>query len=348
MEASLERSEAKYRGLVEQSIEGVALLDGSGSLVECNAAIERLSGKNRVELAGLKVWDILFELLPAARKTQGERASLEASWLKAAEDCELQGPLKPFEVTIAKRDDSSLVLEQTLFPIRTRSGSMRGLILRDVTEQREASEALMRTLREKETLLQEVHHRVKNNLQIICSLFHLESSKDYGSGISPLSLVDMEARVVAMSLVHEQLYQSEDFAKVDFRAYVESLCSHLASAYSGIEGRINMAIRVEDVSLTMNQAIPCGLAINELVVNSLKHAFPDGRRGTIAVSMREEGGTVVLEVGDDGIGSRLSPSEIKALGSVGLNLVSSLASQLFGSFEIEISGGFRGRLCFPA
>jgi two-component sensor histidine kinase len=224
---------------------------------------------------------------------------------------------------------------------------MVGAIFRDVTAQRAASRALMESLREKEVLLQEVHHRVKNNLQIICSLIHLEgSSIDESSPIAG-SLADMEARVSAMALVHDLLYLSDDLVHVDFASYVRQLVAQLASAYVDDRERIELRLSIGDVHLSLEKAIPCGLLINELVANSLKHAFPSGRKGAIRVSMTREDRAVSLMVADDGVGAPEAAIASPARNTIGLKLVEALASQLQGEYEIDGRNGFAVRLRFP-
>jgi two-component sensor histidine kinase len=242
---------------------------------------------------------------------------------------------------------TSLAIERTLYPIRAASGAMVGVILRDVTAQRAASLAVMESLREKEALLQEVHHRVKNNLQIICSLIHLEASSMENSSPMADSLADMEARVSAMALVHDLLYLSDDLSHIDSASYVQQLVAQLGSAYVDDRKRIELRLSIGDVPLSLEKAIPCGLLINELVTNSLKHAFPSGRKGTIRISMAREGNSISLEVADDGVGAPGPERPKSASGSIGLKLVDALASQMQGTYEIDGSSGFAVRLRFP-
>jgi PAS domain S-box-containing protein len=219
----------------------------------------------------------------------------------------------------------------------------------DMTERVDAEQALMRSLAEKETLLQEVHHRVKNNLQVICSLINLQRGDEDESSPTDRPLVDMEARVRAMSFVHEILYQSDSFASVDYSSYVNHLCAYLLDAYAIDQGRIRVAISVADIRLPLDKAITCGLIVNELVVNALKHAFKDGRSGTIEVRMtRAEDGRVALAVSDDGVGASAAGSGVKKRRSIGLTLVESLAAQLGGECRISGKNGYVAKVVFPA
>jgi two-component sensor histidine kinase/PAS domain-containing protein len=347
IEEALERSEAKYRGLVEQSLEGIMLLDRTGTLLDCNAVTVAFMRKDKVTLLGAKIWDLAFGLSPVREGSPIGYDQLQAFWEKAIDDCIAGMPAAPAESSMRGLDDTSTTIEQILFPIHAGLGVMVGAIFRDVTAQRAASRALMESLREKEVLLQEVHHRVKNNLQIICSLIHLEgSSIDESSPIAG-SLADMEARVSAMALVHDLLYLSDDLVHVDFASYVRQLVAQLASAYVDDRERIELRLSIGDVHLSLEKAIPCGLLINELVANSLKHAFPSGRKGAIRVSMTREDRAVSLMVADDGVGAPEAAIASPARNTIGLKLVEALASQLQGEYEIDGRNGFAVRLRFP-
>ncbi|OHE66052.1 MAG: hypothetical protein A2Z99_07620 [Treponema sp. GWB1_62_6] len=219
----------------------------------------------------------------------------------------------------------------------------------DLSERKAAEEALQGSLREKELLLSEIHHRVKNNLQIICSLINLQlGGADEASG-SVRSLRDMEARVRSMSFVHELLYQSDDFASVDFSRYVRQLCDYLMEAYGIDAGRVRVEIAVQDIRLSLDKAIPGGLIVNELFSNALKHAFPGDRSGTVRIGLKSaDRGFVSLEVRDDGVGIAKTEREAKPCAELGSNLVESLAQQLNGSYRRETVGGVSVNIVFPA
>lgn len=218
----------------------------------------------------------------------------------------------------------------------------------NISRLKRTEETLRASLAEKELLLREVHHRVKNNLQIICSLINLQmGDREDPSASGPL--VDMESRVRAMSLVHETLYQSENFAEVDLASYISRLCSHLIEAYA-IDGRLVRIITdLDEIDIPLEKAIPCGLLLNELVSNALKHAFPAGRTGTVNVALRSTGESgISLSVSDDGIG--IPDPDAAAQGnrrSIGLKLVSSLVSQLGGEYKTESRNGVTAYVVFP-
>ncbi|MBN2416825.1 sensor histidine kinase [bacterium] len=215
---------------------------------------------------------------------------------------------------------------------------------REITYLKEAELKIQSSLREKEILLKEIHHRVKNNMQIISSLLNLQLNdvleKDEMSVRK--AFIESRNRIHSMALVHQLLYQSDDFAKVDFRRYVQKLTANLLCLQEMNGNRIHTAIHIPDMTLTIEQAIPCGLIINELVLNALEHAFPPDFSSTkkIDIVMIKKGGhTVELTVKDNGVGLR-KEIDTHAIESFGLTLVKTLAvEQLEGYFEISFKGG---------
>lgn len=199
--------------------------------------------------------------------------------------------------------------------------------------------------REKEVLLKEIHHRVKNNLQIISSLLNLQANRVTDSRTLQ-ALSDSQARVRSMALIHERLYQSQSLAKIDFGEYVKSLATDLFRSYRHNITGTQLEIQVDEVILDLDQAVSCGLILNELMTNALKYAFPNGREGTIRVELRVKPERVLsLQVADDGIGV---PSDFDTLhtNSLGLQLVNNLVSQLNGTIDIERSEGTSFRISF--
>lgn len=217
----------------------------------------------------------------------------------------------------------------------------------DVTESKRAEAALRDSLREKEALLKEVHHRVKNNLQVISSLLRLQATQ-IEHPMAKRALQDMKHRVHSMALLHETLYRSENLDQVNMAEYFESMCQQLFRSLAQPSGVIELKLDLEKASLQVDQAIPCGLLVNELVSNALKHAFPDGRGGEVRVQLRQDtdNGLLRLRVSDDGVGLPAN-FQMRKIHSLGLQLVSDLASQLRGKlfigpppqavFEVEFS-----------
>jgi PAS domain S-box-containing protein len=212
-------------------------------------------------------------------------------------------------------------------------------VIRDITARREAEERLKASLKEKEMLLREIHHRVKNNMQIISSLLRMQA-RSIKNNEAVQALLVSQNRIRSMSLIHEKLYRSEGFVDIDSSDYIISLIHGLFSSY-GIDGdKIKLIAAIDPVELGMDSAISCGLIINELITNSLKHAFPEGRTGCIQISLRKRSNDECeLTVSDDGIGIS-EGMDFKNSDSLGLQLVSTLAEeQMQGRVAVERNHG---------
>ncbi len=220
--------------------------------------------------------------------------------------------------------------------------SLLSLVL-DVTEQRQAEERIKASLEEKVVLLKEIHHRVKNNLQIISSLLNLQS--DYLEDDRSLNIFKVsQNRIESMALIHEKLYQSKDLARINFAEYVQDLVDSLLSSYEIDSSRISAKLDLDDSLLSLDAAIPCGLIINELVLNSLKHAFPI-KKGDICITFSKNKNAFTLLVSDNGVGF---PAELdfQNTKSLGLQLVNALTSQLKGTLELNKDNGVEFKLTF--
>lgn len=207
-------------------------------------------------------------------------------------------------------------------------------ITRDISETKRTEAALRSSLREKEALLKEVHHRVKNNLQVVASLLRLEGRRvDDPSTVSVLD--QMQGRIQSMALLHEALYRSGDFARVDLASYIRQLTSQIMRSASARVGSVALRLELASVMVDIDQAIPCGLIVNELASNSLKHGFPEGRTGELRIRLSHppSGSPLVLSVSDDGVGLPRD-FEARRARSLGVQLVSDLARQLQGDLTI--------------
>lgn len=203
----------------------------------------------------------------------------------------------------------------------------------DITGSKEADRALRESMDRQEVLLREIHHRVKNNLAVMASLFYLESR--YTTDARAVALLeDSRRRIRSMALVHETLYRSDDLANIDMAEYARVLATELMGAYRPVTGSVGLSTDLEPIRLCVDLAVPCGLILNELVSNAFKHAFPDGRPGSVRVALRESGPDCVMCVVDDGVGL---PADLD-LGthhSLGLRLVGLLAKQLRGTLQFQ-------------
>jgi PAS domain S-box-containing protein len=220
-----------------------------------------------------------------------------------------------------------------------RDGQLQGIVCvaTDISDRKAAEEQLRTSLREKEVLLKEVHHRVKNNLQIISSLLNLQA-KATPAPEAARALRDSQSRIHSMSLIHEQLYRSDNLASIDFAEYVRELAAHVSRSVGAAMQNVSVHVEVEPVPLPIELAVPCGMIVNELVTNAMEHAFPDGRSGEIRVGFRRDEGRRELTVCDNGVG--LTPLDDNgANGSLGLKVVSALAEQIGGKLHLKHHGG---------
>lgn len=215
----------------------------------------------------------------------------------------------------------------------------------DITERKLAEAQIQASLREKEVLLQEIHHRVKNNLQVISSLLDLQSQQIEEQAMLEV-FRESQNRVKSMALVHEKLYQSKNFARINFAEYTESLTNFLFKAYELNSGNVNLELDIDEVNFDIEIAIPCGLIINELVSNALKYAFPNNRSGTVRVVIRSEGNNIyTMIVEDNGVGFPLE-CDLNKVKSLGLQLVNVLVKQLKGNLEIDQNRGSKFQIRF--
>lgn len=346
---ALARSEAALRQQTQvmQSIldgigEGVAVADETGQLTLLNLAAERLLGKGIIS-GGPQQWTEVYglfrpdgtthfpgEQLPLARAIRGE----------ATDDCEMiiRNPY-------IKHD---LFLTVTGRPL-LHDGILVGgvVIFRDITSRKEAEVSLKNSLREKEVLLKEIHHRVKNNLQVISSLLYLQAQHTHDPASAEM-FRNSQHRVRSMALVHERLYHSADLAQVDFTEYIQSLIGYLLHSYPIDTERIRLETNLEQVSLPIDTAIPCGLLINELVANCFKHAFRNRAGGVIRIGLVRDGADkVVLSVSDDGVGmpQGIAPGQSSTFG---MQLIAALVQQLHGTIELQCHQGTTWKIAFTS
>lgn len=216
---------------------------------------------------------------------------------------------------------------------------------REIDERKLVEEQIRESLKEKEALLREIHSRIKNNMQVISSLLNLQSQ--YVKDKESLEMFRKSRdRILSMAFVHEKLYQSADLTKIDFDGYIRSIAQHLLRTCSIDPGAVRLNVNCSDVFLSINNAIPCGLIINELICNALKHAFPEGEKGEIAIDFHPNGDNrLILIVSDTGIGlpENIDVSDAK---TVGLQLISDLVDQLKGTLDIKRDGGTAFKITF--
>jgi PAS domain S-box-containing protein len=319
-EATVRKNERKYRDFFRTSRDCIFITSPEGRWVDFNdAAMELLGYDERAELAVVPIQDTYAD--------PGERKHLLGL---------LQGRdfLRDHPLDLKRRDGTVIHVLITVAVLRDVEGRIESLqgTLRDVTEQKRAEENLKTALKEKEILLREIHHRIKNNMQIISSLLSLQARTIPNPELREILAV-CQGRLKSMALIHEKLYQSKDFSAVDFRSYIEVLTAHLFSLSGSERSGIRAELDVGDIRLDITRAIPCGLIINELVSNALTHAFPGGRPGAVRIAMKaEEGGRLELTIADDGCGLSASVN-VADPATLGLQIVRDLVQQIDGTLS---------------
>jgi two-component sensor histidine kinase len=226
-------------------------------------------------------------------------------------------------------------------------GRLVGLskVLRDITDQKLAEQRMIQSLREKEILLREIHHRVKNNLQVITSLLNLQVER-VSSAAARSALTESQDRIRSMAFVHQMLYKSKDLAHIDFLEYLRNIVDSLVRSYRGEQRAVRASVNGIPIQLDIDRASACGLIVTELVTNSLRHAFPQGRSGHIAVQVSVRGEEIVLAVSDDGVGLP-EQAKLDASPTFGLQIARALTQQLEGTLEVDTRYGTAYEVRFP-
>jgi PAS domain S-box-containing protein len=334
-EQALRASEERFRLVVEDAPNAIIMVEHAGKIALVNSEAERLFGYERTELVGKPV----ETLIP--QRFRGEHPQLRAGYQQSPQVRNMGAGRDLYGL---RRDGAEVPIEIGLNPIRSTEGGFVLASVIDITERKRAQQQLATALREKTVLLNEVHHRVKNNLQVIMSLLNLQAARARDPGVQSL-IGESRARVQAMALIHQLLFERRDWSSVQLAAYLHRLGELLASTYGG--DRISVAVDAEEVELDVQRAVACGLLVNELATNAFKHAFPHDRKGRICIELRRDGSSkATLRVYDNGIGL---PAEldIAHANSLGMQLVPLLADQLGAALRIERGPGARFELSFP-
>jgi len=320
--------------IIESSKDGILVIDAAGSITKWNNQF-------------ITIWNI-----PESIEVQ-EKISLFdyiSGYVKNPEPFinKLQGvytSLSMEDADVIELNDGR-IFEWYSKPQRIRDDIVgRVFSFRDVTSRVRMELQIEKSLKEKETLLKEIHHRVKNNMQVVSSLLFMQARKTEDAEVKGI-LLESQNRIKSIALVHERMYQSEDFEKIDYNDYIRKFTRHLFESYQVYSTRISLSINKEMVYLPIDKAVPCSLVINELVSNALKHAFPEGRTGTIFIDFQRQEDRYILVFRDDGIGM---PQGIDNTHyeTFGLELIRGLVGQLNGTIELDRTAGTAYTITFP-
>ncbi len=329
---ALRESEEKYRSVIESADDIILIVDYNGRVLLVNEVGAKFVNMERHEILGGNVEDFLpesyevaFELLRKVYDT-GEGLKTELPIV-------FRGDQLWFSASV-----------QPLFGSKHEVQSVQ-VIARDITEIKEIQIQLEQTLKEKEMLMKEIYHRVKNNLMVISSLLNLQSG--YIEDEKAKSIFkESQNRANSMAIIHQRLYQSSDLKNIDFGDYIHTLANDLYDSYVPDPERVGLNINADEVKIDINTSIPLGLIINELLSNSMKHGFPDDKKGEITIDFHKVDGDFILEVKDTGVGI---PEDIDIFntGSLGMQLITSLTQQISGELEFARTPNTCFRVTFP-
>lgn len=326
-------AENRFGNLIEAARDVIFTISSTGKIISLNKAFETIMGLNRNEWIGKDFSGLIH---PDDRGIAFDkfRSSVQG---KASES---------YEIRFLNFSGEHLVGEILTTPIILDNGEVEILgIVRDVTERKKKDELIKKSLREKEILLKEIHHRVKNNLQIISSLLKMQS-QDFGKEEIKEIFRETQNRVMSMSYIHQSFYQSGDLSEIDFDKYVGKLVNNLFNIYDTDPLKVIFEINTKNIKMGVDTAIPCGLMLNEIISNSLKYAFPGEGSGVIKINLDEKTDSFILIIKDNGIGlpKEIDPAQTTSLGMVLINM---LCDQIDGTIELKRTSGTEYRITFP-
>ncbi|VVB89451.1 Methyl sulfide methyltransferase-associated sensor [uncultured archaeon] len=329
-------AEKNYRNLFDNANDAIIITDLEDMITSWNRSAEKIFGWNTEEVIGKK----LSQLIVPPHLVDG-REQIKNNVLSGH-------GVTGFDAVLLRKDGSPIDVSMTISILQDSDQNIIGLssIIRDITERKKAEEQIRSSLAEKEVLLREIHHRVKNNMQIISSLLSLQSEFSKDSTFIEM-FKESRNRITSMALIHEKLYQSQNFTKIDINGYIKDLVNGLFQSYGISTSKIALNLQVEDVPIGIDSAIPCGLVINELVTNSMKYAFPGDKRGELKIILHSIGDNMIeLVVSDDGVGIP-KDMDLHNVKSLGLHLVTILSeNQLQGEIHLNLDKGTEFRIKF--
>lgn len=334
---SLKRSENAYKTIFYNTGTATIIIDESEEIILANSEFEKLSGYSKDELDAEKWTNFIVDNENKIDEYYHQLISTYPNSPPPTSEFNLKSYNSPVSFECQFVDKQGQIKNILLIIVRIPGTKKILASLLDVTQQRKAEEQLKKSLEEKEMLIKEIHHRVKNNLMIISSLLSLQSQ--YIKNKDDLEMFEKsQNRAKSMALIHERLYQSKDLKRIDFGDYIEKLAIDIFNTYVLDPDRIKLEINVENTSLDVSTSIPLGLILNELLNNIMKYAFPDGKKGIISVNFSKKENQFKLIVKDNGIGFP-EDIDIKNTDSLGFQLVTSLTQQINGKLDLDTKDG---------
>ncbi len=324
----VQASEHKFRSIIDVSPVPMALNDDKFNITYVNPAFTATFGYTLEHIPTLHQW------WPQAYPDVNYRQQIQQHWNNEMARVNATGEgFRPMQTQVRCLDGTDRQVLASADKLAHTSNGEHLVVLYDITSQMKSVQALNKLVKDKNALLKEVNHRVKNNLQVISSLLRLEAHRVGATEVAN-ALNDMRWRIRSMAMLHESLYRSESYASIDLGAFIGQLANELVRALADSDSRINLVLDTQPVNVSMEQATPCGLIFYELFSNAFKHGFPAGRIGLIRVGLhRIDGGRVCLTVSDNGVGLP-ADFDLRKTESLGLQLVSDLSQQLAAKLTI--------------
>lgn len=335
VEKALRESEKKYRTLTNAIPDIIAQFDRNNRFIYVNPAVEKVTGVSVEKFIGMTHIEMGFD------------EPVRLLWDEKIKATFQTGVQQTMEFGINAQEGLKS-LYSLLVPVLDDNGNVNSVLVvtHDITDRKKAEEQIKESLAEKETLIRELYHRTKNNMQVISSMLMLEAAYTNDKKVVEV-FHSMQSRIMTMALVHQKLYQSKNLSNIDLGEYMEDLLRLLEESYTLREGSIKLERDLDNIKVLIDVAIPCGIIVNELVTNAIKYAYPDGKAGVVKVTLKHlNTGEMELTVSDNGVG--IPPGyDIRKDGKMGLKTVFAIAeSQLRGNLQFENKGGIAYKLSF--